>query len=76
MEKFKVMASGEDQALNQSDAVSLTDGSALDGGINADRDQITATGTEIWDAWFDGVGINEDAMTDRKQPLVQERQKF
>lgn len=76
MEKSKVMASGEDQALNQSGTVSLTDGSGLDGGINADRDQITAIGNGTWDAWFDGIGVDADAMTDRIQPLVQERQKF
>lgn len=76
MEKSKVMASCEDQALNQSDVVSLIDDLGLDGGINADRDQITAIGNGTWDAWFDGIGVDADAMTDRKQPLVQERQKI
>lgn len=65
---------------NQSQAVRLPKAVALPAGVNkvdivvlGNARLILPAGT-AWDSWFDGVGVSDDFMSERGQPVDQVRE--
>lgn len=67
---------------NQSQAVRLPKPVALPATVKKvdiialGRSRLIAPAGEAWDSWFDAEGLNADFMSERDQPVDQEREPF
>lgn len=74
MERANLFKSNKSQALRLSKPVAYPDSVKQVDIVMQGRARIITPAGESWDTWFDGVGVSEDFMTDREQPIQQERE--
>lgn len=73
MERANLFKSNKSQALRLPKPVAYPDSVKQVDIVMQGRARIITPAGESWDTWFDGVGVSEDFMTDREQPIQQER---
>lgn len=74
MERANLFKSNKSQALRLPKPVAYPDNVKQVDIVMQGRARIITPAGESWDTWFDGVGVSEDFMTDREQPIHQERE--
>lgn len=74
MERANLFKSNKSQALRLPKPVAYPDSVKQVDIVMQGRARIITPAGESWDTWFDGVGVSEDFMTDREQPIQQERE--
>ena len=76
MEQGSVFLSNRSQAVRLPKAAALPDDVKRVDVITIGRTRILTPAGESWDSWFDGEGVASDFMSDREQPVDQERESF
>ena len=76
MIQTKIFKSNQSQAVRLSKAVAFPDGVKEVEVIVVGNSRIITPANQSWDSWFDEGSASSDFMTDREQPLLQERQSF
>lgn len=67
---------------NRSQAVRLPKAVALPAGVRqveitkVGRSRLISPADQSWDAFFDGPPVSDDFMSERRQPLAAERERF
>lgn len=74
MERANLFKSNKSQALRLPKPVAYPDNVKQVDIVMQGRARIITPAAESWDTWFDGEGVSEDFMTDREQPVHQERE--
>lgn len=74
MERANLFKSNKSQALRLPKPVAYPDSVKQVDIVMQGRARIITPAGESWDTWFDGVGVSEDFMTNREQPIQQERE--
>lgn len=74
MERANLFKSNKSQALRLPKPVAYPDSVKQVDIVMQGRARIITPAGESWDTWFDAVGVSEDFMTDREQPIHQERE--
>lgn len=74
MEQGSVFLSNRSQAVRLPKAVALPDDVKRVDVIAIGRTRIITPEGEAWDSWFEEVGVTPDFMTERDQPVDQERE--
>ncbi|MBK5551325.1 MULTISPECIES: type II toxin-antitoxin system VapB family antitoxin [unclassified Pseudomonas] len=76
MEQTTIFMSNRSQAVRLPKAVAMPGDVKRVDVIAIGRARIITPAGEAWDSWFDGEGVSTDFMTDREQPIDQERESF
>jgi antitoxin VapB len=76
MDQGSVFQSNRSQAVRLPKAAAMPDDVKRVDVISIGRARIITPAGESWDSWFDGEGVTPDFMTDREQPVEQERESF
>lgn len=76
MEQGAVFQSNRSQAIRLPKAVALPDDVKRVDVIVIGRTRILTPAGESWDSWFESEGVTADFMTEREQPVEQEREAF
>lgn len=76
MEQGAVFQSNRSQAIRLPKAVALPDDVKRVDVIVIGRTRILTPAGESWDSWFESAGVTADFMTEREQPVEQEREAF
>ena len=74
--RTKVFKTNKTQAVRLPKAVAFDDSVTEVEIIKVGNTRIISPAGESWDQWFDGPGVSNDFMNDRKQPEDQEREAF
>lgn len=74
MEQGSVFLSNRSQAVRLPKAVALPDDVKRVDVVAIGRTRIISPEGESWDSWFEGEGVTTDFMTERDQPVGQERE--
>jgi antitoxin VapB len=76
MEQTTLFMSNRSQAVRLPKAVAMPSDVKRVNVIAVGRTRIITPAQETWDSWFDGDCASTDFMTDRDQPVDQERESF
>ena len=76
MEQASVFKSNKSQAVRLPKPVALPDDVRKVDIVVLGRARLIAPAGEAWDSWFDGEGVTEDFLSEREQPLEQNRESF
>lgn len=74
MEQSTLFKSNQSQALRLPKPVALPASVKKVDIIALGRSRLIAPAGEAWESWFDADGVSADFMSEREQPLVQERE--
>lgn len=76
MEQSTVFKSNKSQAIRLPKSVALPDSVKKVDIVVLGKSRLITPAGESWDSWFDGLGVSDDFMPERDQPLQQERAAF
>ncbi len=76
MEQSTVFKSNKSQAIRLPKPVALPDSVKKVDIVVLGKARLITPAGESWDSWFDGIGVSDDFMLEREQPLQQERAEF
>jgi len=68
--------SNKSQAVRLPKPVALPDSIKIVDIVAIGNTRIITPAGESWDQWFEGPGVSDDFMTDRDQPIDQDREGF
>jgi antitoxin VapB len=74
VEQGSVFQSNRSQAVRLPKAAALPEDVKRVDVVSIGRTRIIAPAGESWDSWFEAEGVTHDYMTDRDQPVDQERE--
>lgn len=74
MIQTKVFKSNQSQAVRLPKAVSFPENVKDVEIVVVGNSRIVTPINQSWDSWFDDSSVSEDFMTDREQPMSQERE--
>ena len=74
MEQSTVFITNKSQAVRLPKPVALPSSVKKVDIIKVGNTRIIAPAGEAWDSWFDGEGVSNDFMSERDQPMDQERE--
>ncbi|MCU1760391.1 antitoxin [Pseudomonas sp. 14P_8.1_Bac3] len=76
MEQTTLFMSNRSQAVRLPKAVAMPSDVKRVNVIAIGRARLITPADETWDSWFDGGSVSTDFMTNREQPIDQERESF
>ncbi len=74
MIQTKVFKSNQSQAVRLPKAVAFPEDVKDVEIVVVGNSRIVTPINQSWDSWFDGPSVSDDFMTDREQPMPQERE--
>lgn len=74
MERANLFKSNKSQALRLPKPIAYPDNVKQVDIVMQGRARIITPAGESWDSWFDDEGVSQDFMTNREQPVPQERE--
>lgn len=76
MAQTKIFKSNQSQAVRLAKAVAFPDNVKDVEIVVIGNSRVITPVNETWDSWFDSPVADDDFMTDREQPVMQERESF
>jgi antitoxin VapB len=76
VEQAAVFKSNRSQAVRLPKSVAFPEGVTRVDVVAVGRTRIITPAGESWDSWFDGESVSADYMTNREQPVDQEREEL
>jgi antitoxin VapB len=76
MEQSTVFKSNKSQAIRLPKPVALPEAVKKVDIVVLGRSRLISPAGECWDSWFEGIGVSDDFMLERDQPMQQERTAF
>ena len=72
MEQSTVFKSNKSQAIRLPKPVALPESVKKVDIVVLGKSRLISPAGESWDSWFDGIGVSDDFMLERDQPMQQE----
>lgn len=74
MQQSTVFKSNKSQAVRLPKPVALPESVKKVDIVKLGNARLITPAGESWDHWFDGLGVSDDFMPERDQPVIQERE--